>query len=172
MCPISATTLVIAAGAVSAVGAAVGAIGQSNADKYNSQVAAQNAVVAQQQAQAAAKVQRENAIRAIGATVVAYGASGVRMEGTPLDVLADSASNAERDRQNILYQGQIRAAGYQNQSQLDSMGSSNDLIEGGLKATGMLLGTAGQVKAMDGDGFASLVPGTATWIPGRNGFPG
>lgn len=148
MCPVSATTLLIVATAVSAVGTVVGAIGQSNADKFNSQVAAQNATVAQQQAQAAAKMQRENALKALGATTAAYGASGVSMEGSPLDVLANSASNAERDRQNILYQGQIRAAGYQDQSQLDSMASSNDLIEGGFKATGTILGGGAKIASL------------------------
>lgn len=145
--------------AVSAVVSAIGAITQGRqaaaASTYNATVAEQNSTSAQQQAQAASIIQQENAKKAIGATVAGYGASGITMEGTPLDVLANSASVAERDRQNILYKGQLQAAGYTDQAQLDRYQASNDASNGYMKATGILLSGGTKAYDMSGGGAGS-----------------
>lgn len=147
---------VILLAASTAIGA-VSAISQGNAaaaaDRYNAQMADQNAVAAQQQAEASAAIQKEQSRKAIGASVAAYGGSGFTVEGTPLDILANSASTAERDRQNILYKGQLQAAGYQSQAELDRASASNAETSGYMSAAGILVG--GGAKAWDLSGGAS-----------------
>lgn len=121
---------------------------QASADKYNASIAEQNSTGALEQAQASAIIQQETAKRQIGATVAAYGASGIAMEGTPLDVLANSASVAERDRQTVLYKGQLQAAGYQDQAQLDRAAASNALTQSWFSAAGSLADDASKAVAM------------------------
>ncbi len=139
--PVSWT--VIAITAASAVVGAVGAIqqgqAQANAANYNAQVAQQNATIAQQQAQQEAELQQREARKRIGAAHAGYGASGITMEGSPLDVLEASASNAELDKQTILYNGRIRALGYQNTATLDKYSASEALTSSYYDAFGALL---------------------------------
>lgn len=102
---------------------AISAISQGQAAKneanYNAQIAERNAGVARDQAAADADAQRRHATQVLGSARAAYGASGVTAEGSPLDVLTMSASNAELDRQNILYRGELKAMGYQDTARLD-----------------------------------------------------
>lgn len=137
--------LMVAATAVSAVGAIASGQAQANASKYQANVAMQNANAAQQQAQQAAMLQQQKTQKMLGATTAAYGASGVTSEGSPLDVLASSASNAELDRQTILYQGHVRAAGYTSDAQLDNMAASSATTNSYFSAAGALL--SGGAKA-------------------------
>jgi hypothetical protein len=156
MCPATITLALVAAGtAVSAIGAIQQGQSQASASKYNAAVAEQNAGAAKQQAEAAAMIQQEQAKKAMGSTVAAYGASGVSMEGTPLDVLANSASVAERDRQNIMYKGKLQAAGYQSQADLDRRSATNSLNQGYMKATGILLSGGAKVYGMMPSGNAN-----------------
>lgn len=137
MCP--ATIAIVAATAVSAVGAISIGMAQSNASEYQANVARQNATAAQQQAQQAADLQARKTQQMLGQTRAAYGASGVTSEGSPLDILASSASAAEEDRQTILYQGHLRAAGYTSDAQLDSMAADSARTNSYFSATGALL---------------------------------
>lgn len=123
---------------ISIVGTVVGVVGQvvsgmnaSKADAYNAQIANQNAMIARNAAEYQAQQQQRAARIKIGQAEANYGASGITTEGSPLDVLESSARNAELDRQAIIYQGQVRAAGYTDQATLDQMRSSSDL-EGGI----------------------------------------
>lgn len=140
--------------AVSAIGSAVGSIQQSNAQsnaaQYNADVAERNATIAQQQAKADADAQRRHALVKIGAARAMYGASGVALEGSPLDVLQNSAINAELDNQTILYKGKLRALGYTDSATLDRAGSGTDY----LGATGYLLSGLGDA-AYQGQGLLS-----------------
>lgn len=149
MCAV--TAMAVAATAVTAISAFTSSQSAASADKYNASVAEQNAIAAQQQAAGAAIIQSEQAQRTFGSTRAAYGASGiVGGTGTALDVLANSASNAERDRQSILYKGQLEATGYQDQAQLDRYKASNELKQGYMKATGILLGGGSKAYSMNG----------------------
>lgn len=129
----------IAAVVVSAAGAIASGEAQANASKYQQNVATMNANASQEQAQAAALLQKKKTQQMLGATRAAYGASGLTMEGSPLDVLASSASDAELDRQNILYQGHVRAAGYTSDAQLSGMEASSAKTNSYFSASGKLL---------------------------------
>ena len=146
--------------AVSAVGSVVSGIQQSQAASYNAAVANQNAMIARNNAEYQAKQQERAARIRIGAAEANYGASGITTEGSPLDVLEESARNAELDAQVIKYQGQIRAAGYMDQAALDSA-RADSALEGGV------FGAVGAV----GKGASNfLTQNTGSAIPVNNAF--
>ncbi len=101
---------------VSALSQASAASSQAN---YNAQIADRNAGLAREQAARDAEAQQRHATQVLGAARAGFGASGVTSEGSPLDVLMNSASNAELDRQNILYKGELRAIGYSDTAALE-----------------------------------------------------
>lgn len=139
--------------AIGAVVSVVGALSQanaaSNAAKYNAQLAEQNAVTARQQAAASAEASDREARQRIGAMEANYGASGISLsEGSPIDILRQSATAAEMDRQNILYGGEVRASGYGNTATLDRYNASASQTSGYLRAGGELLGGIGRSQSL------------------------
>lgn len=125
--------------AMSAAGAMQSAQAQSSAAEFNAAQATNNAASARAQASQDAMLQSRTARQKIGAAEAAYGASGVTMEGSPLDVLESSAASAELDRQTILYKGELRAMGYANSSLLDTMQGNAATQQGYYKAGSSLL---------------------------------
>ena len=104
---------------LSVAGSAISAIGQlkqgdaaKQAGDMNAANARQNAVDATEQARLQEENQRVEAKKILGSARANYGASGVTMEGSPLDVLESSARNAELDALTIRYGGKIKAAAY------------------------------------------------------------
>lgn len=95
------------------------------AAEYNAAVANNNAIAARQQAEAEASRQQRLSAKAIGDMRAAYGASGVTREGTALDVLEESTINAELDRLNILYGGEVKASGYSSTAALERSRASS-----------------------------------------------
>lgn len=126
----------------------VSTISQAQAAKkeanYNAAISERNAGIARDQAAADAEAQGRFARQKIGAARAAYGASGVTQEGSPIDVLAMSAANAELDRQNILYKGELRATGYQDTANLDRMRGSSAVKRGYGEAASSILTGAGK----------------------------
>jgi hypothetical protein len=123
-------TATIAATAMQAVGALSQGMQAKNAAKYNAKLAEQNAAMARDQANADAQAQQRDARRTIGLARANYGASGVTLEGSPLDVLEQSAALAELDRQTILYKGEVRATGYGNEAALEKHRGKTAMMEG------------------------------------------
>jgi hypothetical protein len=120
--------------------AAVSAISQANqqkqAAKYNEKVAENQAIASRQEAAANADIQRRKAAKTIGGIEATYGASGVTLEGSPLEILEESVRNAELDRQTILWSGESRATGYSNTARLENSRASNAMASGMLSAAG------------------------------------
>lgn len=138
----------IATLAAAAIGA-VGSIQQGQAGKtaanYNAQLAQNNATYAGQQSAEEARRQRIMGAKAVGAARAGYGASGVSIEGSPLDVLEESARSAELDALSIEHGGQVRSIGFRNEATLDRfrgsaasragyMGAAATLLKGGAQA--------------------------------------
>lgn len=146
-----ATLTLIAAGAAAA-GAAVSAVGsiragndQAAASKYNALVEDQNAVAARQQAGAAAEQKDNEVTRRLADARAAFAASGVDPNsGTPLDVMADSASQGELSKRLLLYQGDLTARGLGSQANLDRITGKNAQTAGYISAAGTLLTGAGK----------------------------
>ena len=132
--------VMVAAAAVAAAGTAYAAVSASNAAKYNAQVEENQADYARQAAQAQAEAHQRDVSRQLGQIRANYGASGVDIEGSPLDVLGESARMGELDRLTILNQGENQAIGLQNSARLDRYQATTKLVGGGLSATGTLLG--------------------------------
>lgn len=108
--------LAIASGVVGAIGSMQEANATARAENYNADVAERNRVIADQnrkQAITTANIEaedkrRENR-RVLSSIVNAYGSSGLTLEGSPLDVLEDTATEQSLDVRRIEYEGRARA---------------------------------------------------------------
>ena len=130
----------------SAVFSAIGAISQGqaagDAADFNAAVQRQNAELALRDSKMrVSQSEREQFLR-MGAIRAQYGAGGTGRadEGSVLDVLADTAAQGELEKQNLLYQGQVAARGYQNTATLDDAQGANAERSGFLQAGAELLG--------------------------------
>lgn len=170
-----AVTLGTAATAVGTIFSAVSSISSGNAARasgdYNAAIYAQNAEVTRQRAAAdEARQRRENLLRA-GNLRAGYGASGVTLDGSPLDVLEMAATTGELDAQNVRYKGSLRAIGYENSAALDTAGASNaltssyyragsELLSGGAKAYGSYNSFKPKAASGGGSDYWGSGPGT------------
>lgn len=143
-------------GGLSLVGGVLGAAGaeqeadaRSAAANYNASIANQNADLSLQQATEQERQQREYAYQALGNERASYGASGVSMSGSALDVLQESARNAELDALNIRHAGQVKAWQYRSGARLDSMSANAAQSAGQFGVMSALLsGASGAIKAI------------------------
>lgn len=138
-----AMAVMAVAAVVSAVGAVRSAQANSAAANFNAQVSERNAVVARQQAAADEARQRSITQRRLGSIRAAYGASGVTMEGTPLDLLEDSAAQAELDALTIRYKGELAAIGAGDDATLQRARAKSAREEGTWRAASALTSAAG-----------------------------
>lgn len=155
-----------------AAGAAVSAYGQikggrdtKKAMDRNAQVLERNAVIARQQARAEADTQQREARQRLGAMRAGYGASGVAVEGSPLDALADSAQLAELDRQNLIYNGELKAMGYQDSASGERFAGRNAQTSGYMGAASTILTGAGDIARRTSKPSA---PGDSPWAGAYN----
>jgi len=141
--------LAIAGAVIAAVGAIKQGQAQSAAASYNANIAAQNAVVSEQQGVAAVEAQRRDAARSIGRMKALYGASGVQSDsGSPMDVLADSAASAELDALTTQYNYKLKGLGFMDQASLDRQNASNATTAGYINATSAVLRGASVYTSM------------------------
>ena len=122
---------------LSLVGGQVGAAGSLLQAKGAAESARYNRKLGQFKAELADEDSRKASARTASSNVVAIAKSGVRLEGSPLEVLANNAYNEERTRSLAL-------AGVQIQSDLLTRGAQATMIQGGLSAGATILGSAGQ----------------------------
>lgn len=139
--------------AFSVVGAISSANSEAAAYKYNAKIAERNAVISRQQAAADVDRQRRIADKAIGGIKASYAASGVTMEGTPLDIVEESAAQAKLDELNIKYNGELQAMGFENSAALDRARASNAKTSGYMAAgSSLLLGANKTYQAYKANG--------------------
>jgi hypothetical protein len=112
----AAPVLMATAAAISAVGAIRQGQAQSAAYRYQRDLARQNATIAQQQAASDVTDIRRAGAKALGGIRAAYGASGVTLEGTPMDVLEASTAQVELDALRRSYAGELEAMGFKQQA--------------------------------------------------------
>lgn len=139
----------VAGTAMSVIGALNQGQQAKDAANYNAQVANNNAIASRQQAEANAAAQQRRARQQIGAARAGYGASGITMEGSAMDILESSAAMAELDRQNILYGGEIKSQGYQSTAGLELMRGENAETGSYFSAGSALLTGMGKMGALD-----------------------
>ena len=143
-----ATIIMGVSGGIQALGAVrQGQAAAASAD-YNAKVAEQNAQIANAQGNAAVEAQQRDAQRRMGAAVAAYGASGVQLsDGSPMDVLEESARNSALDAATLKYNYKLRSMGFQNQANLYSAQSGFATTAGELNAwSSVASGTANAIK--------------------------
>ena len=88
---------------------------QAAGARYNQQVAEMNAQSVERARDYQTQLQREKNQRLLGAQKVGYGKGGVTMEGTPLEVMADTASDQEKDIIAQRYNYDIQSWRYRSQ---------------------------------------------------------
>lgn len=98
---------------VSAFGQFESGQASEQAYEFNAKIAEQNAAQTRLASAQEERMSRIQARKEIGSMRAAYGASGVTMEGSPMEVLAESVAMAELDALNIRHAGEMRARGYQ-----------------------------------------------------------
>lgn len=95
-----------------AVGAYQEGMAQAKAADYNAGVAENNANLSTAEAAENERKQRIIGRKALGNMRANYGASGVTMEGSPLQAMEESAANSELDSLNIRHEGESKAWAY------------------------------------------------------------
>jgi hypothetical protein len=143
--------LMIAGSVMSAVGALQQGQAAKSAADYNSTIATQNSAIARQNAaDKARQADRETYLR-LGSIRANQGASGGNSgEGSVLDVIGDVAAQSELERQQIIYQGELQARGYQNEATLDTFSGETQQKASYWKAGSELLSGASKAYSASG----------------------
>lgn len=138
--------LTAASTAVAVYGARQQAKAAEQAADYNAEVAEQNAGIAREQAALRAQqIDRENRLR-LGATKAAAGASGISGgAGTVIDVVGDLVTQGELQRQEALYEGELRARGFTIDRDLSRAEGRNARSAGRINAATALLSGGSQM---------------------------
>lgn len=140
----------VAGAALSAASVVAQARAQSMAASYNSQAAERNAVLSKEQAGEDERQFRVFARKQLGDIRASYGASGVSLEGSPMDILAEGAAAAELDALRIRHGGEIKALGYQSDATLSKFASEATMKGGYLSAAGTLLKSGSNIYSSYG----------------------
>lgn len=150
--------------AVMAAGSLIKGSAESNAANYNADVSSQNAAMTRSQGAAAVEKQRRENERALGSIKASYGASGVTMDGSPMDVFASSAAEAELDAQNTAYNYEVKARGYDSEATLSRSRAKS-------AATGAVFSAAGQLLGgFNGFGGSSDAVDPRAAVRGQRGY--
>lgn len=122
--------------------------------EFNAKTAENNAILSTQVATEEERRLRVQAKKDIGDARAQIGASGIQLEGSPLDVLQKSASDAELDALTIRHGGAIRAQQFRSQAGLERAQGKNARVASYLSASANLLKGAGSAAAAGGGGGA------------------
>jgi hypothetical protein len=134
----------MALGVIGAVGSAaagmMGAMASANAAtaaatqnaqiaEYNREVAERNRLAALAQGDAEANDQRRDNTRVLSHIRAQYGASGLSVAGSPLDVITDTALEQELDVKKGLYKAELKGIGYRDEANNYAMKRDLSLME-------------------------------------------
>lgn len=157
---IVAAVAVVAAGASAYVSSAEQAKtrkGQAKLADYNAQLAARDARIEKQKALSAEERHRRESVIRRGGVRAAYGASGVQMVGSPVDVMADMAAEEELEALFIRYQGgafeekhSLRSQQLKNQSSFYEWGAKSATQTGYIKTGLAVASTAASAYGASG----------------------
>jgi hypothetical protein len=145
-----------------AAGGATGGFGTLMSTKANVESIRYNRKLQNFQAELAAEDTREAAAKNASANVVAIAKSGVRREGSPLEVLVNNAYNEERTASLV-------AAGVQIQSDLLTRGADQAQIGGIVSAAASVLGGASQAASSINFGSNDRSEGSTTTFSAPRG---
>jgi hypothetical protein len=141
--------MAVAGGMLNAAGAVNKGQAEQLSQYYQANIAEQNAVLTRQQSAEDERRARVMGRKMLGDARTAYASSGVQMEGSALDVLQESAANAELDALTIRYKGEVAARGYENEANFRRSAGNKAMDAGYLSAAGSLMaGAAGAYGKM------------------------
>jgi hypothetical protein len=149
----------VVSGVMGAIGAMQQANATANAADQNARIAEYNRSVAKRNASATLAAtaqdmqdkQRQNA-RNLSSIRAAYGASGLALAGSPLDVLEDTALEQQLDVSKVGYKGELKAIGYKDEAnnfamkaELSRMEADSARAAGPISAIGNIFGSASKI---------------------------
>ena len=140
------TTAVVGAG-MSAFGQYREGMDAGEASRYNADISRQSAEMTETSGALDAERQRKQVSRLVGSQKAKYGASGVELTGSPLDVMIGTATEGELDAQIIEYNTKVKARGYQSQAEYDEKLAGIYERSGIIKAGSTLLTQGAQIGA-------------------------
>lgn len=164
------TTLLIAATAVSTLGAGYGALQANAQNTYQARVADQNARLSAESARQEADNTREAALQHYRKVAQLKGQQRVAMAGGGLDVnfgnaadlTADTEMLAREDAGRIYRQGaenvrgfDIEGSNYRSQAKASRQAAKGALIGGAFEMAGTALGGASQYSKLKAEGFGA-----------------
>lgn len=141
----AATAAAIIAGvgaAVSFYGAQEEARAAQRAARLNAQSAERNAMLAREKAAEDEKMFRLSFRREQESNIAQIAASGVKLEGSPMEVLRDNAAQAEGDALRIRKYGEIERESYLRQAHAFRVGGKNAQTAGQIGGAAALIGGA------------------------------
>ena len=131
--------------AAAAGGTAYSAVQQNDAAEYNAKVAQRQAAWEQMRAKAQADRQAERDQRLLATQRAHIAATGLDpSDATPLQLLTETAAQANVDYRNILLGGEMKANSLRTQADMYRTQGQNALIGGALGATSALASGASQ----------------------------
>lgn len=163
--PLVAIGLTLAATGFGVVSSLNQAQAQSNSERYNSEVASNNATASQQQAQYDATQEALKQKRIRGTAAAQAAKNGFQLDGTYDDVTFDSAIEGEKDLLAIKYRGDIQSNQQVAQSKLASAASSAATSQGLWAAGGTVLSGASRAYGQYSDAQVSKPAATAKTTP-------
>lgn len=155
-----AAAAAVAASAVAAYSSVQAGQAQNKMAKYNAQVAEQQAKAQRDAAAYQADRAREQAAKNRSAQRVAAAASGVTPEGSPLELLGDTAAMDEMNALVIKYNGEVGASQSESRATLDRMQGRQAVTSSYLSAGSSLLSGASKASQI-----YSTAPTTTTTTP-------
>jgi hypothetical protein len=129
---------------------------QQQWSEYNAAVAERDAASAKQSAEYEAGQKRKETQKLLGRQRALYGKAGVTLEGSPLLMMEETASEGEIDALMIEREGKLRAGSYQSEAALSRMKGSAAKRAGYYGAGSSLLTGAGSAMSAYG---AKVKPG-------------
>lgn len=134
-----AAPLMLASGAVQAVGSIVQGNAANAAAKANAAALEQQAEAENRAAGAREETQRRQNRQFLGAQRAALAQAGIGVEGSAYDIARQSAINAELDALNIRYEGQLRSNKLRNEAKITRFEGKQAKIGGYLGAGASIL---------------------------------
>lgn len=149
---------------------------------YQRQVNEQNAKASRDAAQAKIENQRRAAKFTYGTQLARLGGMGALAEGSPLDIMGQSAGQQEYDNMVTEYEGEVQAIQFQQQAALNKyehdvaeynlgLNITSQVVKGASKVGNSLLGGAGGLAAGAPTGTTPAITGT-TGATGGAGYAG
>lgn len=134
--------LTVGAGALTAYGQVKQGQQAAQAEQYNAAVYNQQSDLIKQAAASNKEADLRAKASAVSTMRANYAFRGVKLSGSPLLVLADTAANLEKDVQNREYEMLVGATRAQSQARMSEMAARNYKMAGYIGAGGTVLSTA------------------------------